>query len=107
MFKANRIGKTFGAPSLKAKRAPKITKVSMARDGYAYKSDYYNSENHKKFRETVINRDKCCKYCGATTHLHAHHIRPRSKGGADCSKNGITLCERCHESHHSHMRSRK
>ena len=49
-----------------------------------------------------------CQKCGAKggskgdAVLQAHHIVPRSKGGADTTENLITLCNACHESEHGH-----
>lgn len=52
------------------------------------------------FREAVFTRDNhCCKKCGATDNLDAHHITDRTlmpNGGYHVS-NGITLCPTCHE----------
>lgn len=37
-----------------------------------------------------------CEYCGHTVdHLHADHITPKSKGGADYIENFIGACRRC------------
>ena len=34
-----------------------------------------------------------CQRCGSTGYLEAHHVRPLSRGGADCAKtNGAVLC---------------
>lgn len=43
-----------------------------------------------------------CAYCGATSELHAHHIRKRSvyPDLAKDLENGITLCRKCHYTAH-------
>lgn len=44
---------------------------------------------------------KQCQICGDRAGdpycvLHAHHIKPRAKGGPDIPANLITLCDLCH-----------
>ena len=57
----------------------------------------------RKWRKLVLQRDDyTCQYCGMAESLHAHH----KKSKADCPalrykvKNGITLCEHCHDRAH-------
>lgn len=53
----------------------------------------------KSWRITVFIRDnRRCQQCGATEHIHAHHIKPWAeypdlRFDVD---NGVTLCEVCH-----------
>jgi len=53
----------------------------------------------KKIRFEVFKRDKfTCQYCGKSAPdvvLHADHIHPKSKGGADDITNLITSCFDC------------
>lgn len=54
-------------------------------------------------RAFVLNRDghKCVK-CGATKHLHVHHIVPRSQCIDHSESNLITLCVYCHSKEDGH-----
>ena len=42
-----------------------------------------------------------CQSCGSHEHLEVHHIIQRKDGGSDRPANLITLCDRCHENHHT------
>ncbi|MAH51086.1 hypothetical protein CMI37_35040 [Candidatus Pacearchaeota archaeon] len=58
-------------------------------------------KNYLKWRESVINRDKCCQICKKNGKngkgLNAHHIIPRNFiKYAYSLKNGLTLCAGCH-----------
>ncbi len=56
-------------------------------------------------RRRVYARDGYrCNNCGAVgTEVHAHHIVPLSKGGANQLTNLTTLCTACHTLIHPHM----
>ena len=41
-----------------------------------------------------------CQVCGSHEKLEVHHIIPRAEGGNDRPANLITLCEKCHDTHH-------
>jgi 5-methylcytosine-specific restriction endonuclease McrA len=41
-----------------------------------------------------------CEQCGSKHNPQAHHIKPVSKGGKSCLRNGICLCEKCHKYQH-------
>ena len=67
--------------------------------------DYQKSNRlNENLRLACLMRDgfKCqkpkCKHI--TKSLHAHHIVPRSEGGADTITNLITLCKKCHSELH-------
>jgi RNA-directed DNA polymerase len=48
-------------------------------------------------RLAVMERDHYrCAYCGSTSYLDVHHIRPRQQQGADQMDNLVTLCRSCH-----------
>lgn len=50
---------------------------------------------HRALRDFVINRDKCCKMCGATENLVADHILSRRNGGSHHPDNMQALCASC------------
>jgi hypothetical protein len=55
----------------------------------------------RSFRAKVLWRDRyTCQHCGSKDNLRAHHIRLRSQGGTNTPRNGITLCEPCHDGLH-------
>ncbi len=66
--------------------------------------------NWKAIRQSVYQRDNYqCVNCGAAggphgdTELHADHVLPRSKNGADEPYNLRTLCRPCHEARHARI----
>jgi hypothetical protein len=66
--------------------------------GTEYQQKRYEGKN---FREKVLKRDNyTCQICGDKRNLEAHHIIPRSRGGTNLVKNGITLCKDCHKAVH-------
>jgi len=59
-------------------------------------------EEWRKVRAAVLDRDnftcqRCGKRSGNGKALTAHHIMPRSEGGANDLYNLIALCNRCHD----------
>jgi len=48
-------------------------------------------------------RDECCKKCGSTAQLHAHHIKPKAiyPEIAFDVNNGVLLCSSCHAIEHA------
>ena len=63
-------------------------------------------QNWDEIRKEVYRRGQwTCQRCGTkNTRLYAHHLIPLSEGGSNEPKNLITLCEKCHEDMHFHMR---
>jgi hypothetical protein len=62
-------------------------------------------DNFKTLTEwsaAVRARDGCCRRCGATVALVAHHIKAKSRFPELrlCLGNGETLCSNCHTEHH-------
>lgn len=50
-----------------------------------------------KIKQEMMERDRGCIYCGATSTLtYAHIFVPRSKGGLGVLKNGGIICMRHH-----------
>jgi hypothetical protein len=48
----------------------------------------------------LLARDRGCRLCGATRHLHAHHIRPHAAGGPTTLDNLVLLCGTDHRRLH-------
>ncbi len=55
----------------------------------------------KKKKKLIKERGNCCQLCGATGTLHAHHIKPMSRGGSDDASNLLLVCPSCHKKFHS------
>lgn len=56
----------------------------------------------RHWRKAVLERDCCCKKCGATDRLHAHHlmgVQEHPEKMLDI-QNGAALCWRCHLDFH-------
>jgi len=67
--------------------------------GKEYQRSEYEGNN---WRQKVLWRDRyTCQHCKSEENLQAHHIVPRSKGGTNRPKNGITLCKECHDDLHN------
>lgn len=55
------------------------------------------------FRSAVLARGRCeVEGCKRTKNLHAHHIKPRSRGGKHDPSNGIAVCFEHHRAIHDH-----
>lgn len=77
-----------------------ISSVAAGRKlvGAEYQISDYEGRN---FRAKVLWRDRYkCQHCGNSDNLRAHHIVPRIQGGTDTPRNGLTLCEDCHNDLH-------
>lgn len=49
------------------------------------------------FRRRILQRDQYrCRACGERGLVDVHHLRPRSIGGKDTTKNCAALCRACH-----------
>ena len=65
---------------------------------YQYGELFY----HKNYKQACKVRDNFkCRVCNSSENLQAHHMKPRIKGGTDRLSNLMTLCESCHEKHHT------
>lgn len=61
-------------------------------------------KGYENLKLYVKSRDGyTCQVCGSHERLEVHHIIPRAGGGSDRPANLITLCEKCHDTHH-HMK---
>lgn len=57
----------------------------------------------QQVRKVVLVRDHYrCRYCGTADHVDVHHIRFRSRGGADVPENLAALCRCCHREIHGY-----
>lgn len=66
--------------------------------------DFRLSNKWSKIRERVYKRDNyACQQCGSVGgEIHAHHIKPVSKGGEKYNMSNIeVLCPDCHYDEHS------
>jgi 5-methylcytosine-specific restriction endonuclease McrA len=55
----------------------------------------------RDWKETVLERDQRCRYCGTRRNLHVHHIDYKSQGGNNDLHNLIALCVEHHDLVHS------
>jgi hypothetical protein len=53
-------------------------------------------------RSALLARDRGCRLCGATRHLHPHHIVPHARGGPTALDNLVLLCGTDHRRLHRH-----
>jgi len=54
----------------------------------------------RRLRRALERRDRCCRVCGSTVGLHAHHLIHWEAGGPTELWNLVLLCPHCHRSHH-------
>ena len=64
------------------------------------------SSNYRRWRKRVIKRDVKCIICGEMEHLHAHHLNHATFfiNQRFSTKNGITLCSKCHMNFHCNFK---
>jgi 5-methylcytosine-specific restriction endonuclease McrA len=66
------------------------------------------AEAIKAFRSAVFERaGGHCERCGIQPpkgDLHAHHLKPRGRGGRHVVENGAALCGACHTKIHEHAK---
>ena len=61
-----------------------------------------SAPEYQALRYQVLHRDGWkCQNCGSLKNLEVHHQRYRGHSGEDTRDNLITLCAKCHKSHHS------
>jgi len=63
-----------------------------------------SSEARRKWRQLIKEKwNYECAYCGSDKVLTLDHIVPRSKGGADITRNVVCCCHSCNQSKgHNH-----
>lgn len=88
------------------KRSPLKRKTRLRKRGARAERE---AEALAEFRRAVLARarwvcERCSERAGFMpyTWLHAHHIKPRSRGGTHDPENGAALCGYCHMGVHSH-----
>lgn len=64
---------------------------------YQYPKKPYRYVSQKD-RNIVLHQDAICVSCGTSENLTIDHIKPVSKGGANCLKNYQALCRSCNSS---------
>ncbi len=74
---------------------------SRAADRKATKRE---AEKHRQMVYSLVRvRDKFrCRHCGTTDGVEVHHIKFRSVGGEDSTKNLALLCRCCHNEIHAY-----
>ena len=63
-------------------------------------SDHHHTTQWERRRRAALDRDAYRCTCSRAGYLEVHHLRPVSQGGGDDLANLVTLCRRCHVSHH-------
>lgn len=75
----------------------------VQRDTYGTKDEWRDICRVVKERDAYTCQGKGCG-CTERNRLQVHHIKPLSKGDKTVTLNLITLCDKCHEKRHKHMR---
>lgn len=73
--------------------------MSLQELGIANYYEYIASPQWAAKRAACIERDGCCRGCGAKEHLQAHHCS-YGRLGREKNKDLVTLCRNCHERVH-------
>jgi 5-methylcytosine-specific restriction endonuclease McrA len=61
-----------------------------------------DATSYRELHRQVLERDGWrCQNCGRIQNLQVHHLKFRSRSGADSEENLITLCTTCHAALHS------
>ena len=64
-----------------------------------FKHNYLQSQKWRDKRSLVIQRDKRCQLCGATSQLEVHHLSYKHLAQEPLEEL-ITLCRTCHQTRH-------
>ena len=74
--------------------------VRQTPDEYLFHLEVTSPGDAKRlWRERIKeNWGHSCAYCGATENLSLDHVKPRSLGGQDVSKNVVCACVSCNQS---------
>lgn len=91
------------------RRPSKPRRPTTLKAGRIQRDTYGSKDEWKAMCARVKERDRfTCqgKGCGCTdkSQLQVHHILPLTRGGRTTMLNLITLCVRCHEKRHDHLR---
>jgi 5-methylcytosine-specific restriction endonuclease McrA len=66
-------------------------------------SDRTKEREWQKVRQAVLVRDRYrCRSCGTPEKVDVHHIRFRSMGGEDSTRNCAAMCRVCHAELHAY-----
>jgi len=74
--------------------------VWFERDGIPIGAGRTTREIPRRLRRALERRDRCCRVCGSTVGLHAHHLVHWEDGGPTELWNLILACPHCHRAHH-------
>lgn len=77
--------------------------------GHLVRDTYANGQKGGwwEIRKRVLERDSYkCVQCGNKAE-EVHHLIPLSRGGTTAMSNLVSLCKRCHDKQHFHLRNRK
>ena len=95
-YQARRNSRAFGKPFLN-QNWNKHNQLYPG--GSPYSSDWISLSNRVKARDG--QKCTCCGVSRSNVPLHAHHIVPLSKGGANHPANLVSLCRPCHNIQHN------
>lgn len=90
------------APSKPRKPRARIGTIGRVKWAYAIPDARSRPHEARKWSLAVRARDGCCRDCGATVGLQAHHLKPWASFPElryDVG-NGVTLCGGCHARRH-------
>jgi len=65
-----------------------------------------NSSDYRKWRISVIRRDKVCQICGSRKSRNAHHMNHSTYFQEERFdvNNGVTVCAKCHRQFHCNFK---
>ncbi|HYW76891.1 MAG TPA: RRXRR domain-containing protein [Gammaproteobacteria bacterium] len=70
-------------------------------NGWSYQVSPMAKHRGESTQGFVLRRDGGCIVCAATSNVHLHHLRKRSRRGFNRPRNQVALCERCHRDVHA------
>ncbi len=76
-----------------------MTTLRQTPDDYLYHLEAVRPGEAKRlWRERIIeNWNHECAYCGSTEDITLDHVKPRSLGGPDISRNMVCACYTCNQ----------
>lgn len=79
--------------------------IRQTPDEYLFHLEVTNPSDAKRMWKDRIkdNWGRQCAYCGSNKELTLDHVKPRSLGGLDTSKNVVCCCRECNQSKGRHQ----